>query len=146
LTTQISAPEQQDTAQRDGFMAALAAAEQFISASPVLPSSMDIRCYSWDPTPEAAPYFHDRPDAVRVFAEYFGGTVTERLNYPDRADSDVMTEARGEVNGVAFRAWALAAAQVEPTPLVISDDTIRQADALLELNIADREAAAGGIA
>jgi hypothetical protein len=51
LTTQISAPEQQDTAQRDGFMAALAAAEQFISASPVLPSSMDIRCYSWDPTP-----------------------------------------------------------------------------------------------
>lgn len=142
MSTQITAPAEQDTRQRDGFMAALAAAEQFISTSPVLPSSMDIRCYPWDCTPEISPYFHGRAEAVREFAAFFGAEVSERIH----DDGRVNTEAVGRVNGVAFRAWSLTEAPVEPKPLVISDDTIRQADALLQLNVADREAAEGGAA
>lgn len=108
MSTQITDPEQQDLTQRDGFIAALAASEHFISTFPVLPNSIDVRCYPWHPVPEISPYFHHQPDAVREFAECFGGSVSECAQ-----DDRVLTEARGEVNGVAFRAWSLTAAQSE---------------------------------
>lgn len=96
-----------ETAQRFGHMAALAAAEHIISSSPVLPTSVQVYCPVWATEPSLRLYFHDAPDAVRAFAEAFGGSVSVEEN---ASDAKVYTSAVGEVQKIRFEAWALSAA------------------------------------
>lgn len=105
------------TPQRHGFMAALGAAETMLSSSPVLPISIEIHCTPWDVAGvRVEPYFHLDPDSVQAFAEHIGGDLSTR----DRL-GDLLTEARGVVNGVPVRAWSLTdspiPAEAEQSPV-----------------------------
>ncbi|WP_326811687.1 hypothetical protein [Streptomyces scopuliridis] len=92
-----------ETAQRDGHMTALAAAEHLISTSPVIPAELETRCRPWA-TGQLVIILHffDAPDDVRAFAEHFDLAVGERVV----DDSQVFeVEAEGVVSGVQVRAW-----------------------------------------
>lgn len=93
------------TAQRDGHMTALSAAEHIISESPVMPSELETRCRSYAPgEPYLVLHFFDAPGDVEKFAAYFGLTYSER-RLPD-GRSETATE--GLVRGVQVRAWGRA--------------------------------------
>lgn len=91
-----------ETAQRDGHMAALAAAEHIISTSPVIPAEVETRCRPWA-TGQLfiVLHFFDAPGDVRTFADHFGLAVA------DRVVNDFVSEveAEGVVYGVQVRAW-----------------------------------------
>lgn len=128
---------------RDALMRALSIAEHFVAATPVVPSSLDLSGGS------VRGYMHEQPEAVTEVAGAFGLALSLRTDHGGVGRPYV--QATGIVHDVEVSVWALGhtdeqeryAACVpvdeEPAPLV-SDDTIRQAENLMALNIADREA------
>ncbi|WP_228975028.1 hypothetical protein [Streptomyces sp. DH12] len=97
-----------ETAQRDGHMSALAAAEHIMSTSPVVPTVLETHCKPWaTTTPRVVAYFFDAPADVRQFAEHFALVLTRR------SVDDEVTEvaARGVVYGVEVRAWTRVSGQ-----------------------------------
>jgi hypothetical protein len=91
-----------ETAQRDGHMSALAAAEHIMSTSPVVPNVVETHCKPWaTSTPRVVAYFFDAPGDLRQFAQHFALAVSDRLI------DDEVTEvaAEGFVYGVEVRAW-----------------------------------------
>jgi hypothetical protein len=92
-----------ETAQRDGHMSALAAAEHIMSTSPVVPTSLETRCMPWAVgAPELVLHFFDAPDDVREFAAYFSLSLTE----VSLDDEVVEVAAEGVVHGLTVRAWS----------------------------------------
>ncbi|MGA5472569.1 hypothetical protein ACPCUK_27820 [Streptomyces arboris] len=94
----------QDLARRDGYLAALSAAEHILSRTPVLPVDVDVRLAEWDAGPHLVINFHKDPSAVHAFAAHFGTEVTEQPH----SNGDIRVETFGVAeNGVRFEAYTL---------------------------------------
>ncbi|TLQ45793.1 hypothetical protein [Streptomyces marianii] len=97
-------PAFEQTAQRNGHIAALAAAEHIISSSPVIPADVTTRCRSWATNePGIDLFFYDAPNDVRRFGAHFGLAVAERITTSGASE----VKAEGTVHGVQVRAWCL---------------------------------------
>lgn len=108
MSTNSSIPSGND-AQRSALMRALAAAEQIVSSSPVLPTSTDV-AYDFDGGYTLRFNFHRDPAAVFTFAEYMGARTEARLHRPT-VEADIYTSAAGIRDGVEFTAWSLDTAE-----------------------------------
>lgn len=97
----------QELARRDGYMAALAATEQMMSTTPVLPTDTSIELAPWSDGPQIRWTFHKDAPAVAAFAEHFAIPVTERPH--NDAGTTTYVSAVGAVNGVQVEAYALVA-------------------------------------
>ncbi|MET9096190.1 hypothetical protein ABZX72_29345 [Streptomyces cyaneofuscatus] len=94
----------QDLARRDGYLAALSAAEHILSRTPVLPVRVDVSLAEWDNGPHITLTFHQDPAAVRRFAAHVGTEVTERPH----SEKSVRTETFGATeSGISFEAYTL---------------------------------------
>ncbi|MFJ9979649.1 hypothetical protein [Streptomyces cyaneofuscatus] len=94
----------QDLARRDGYLAALAAAEHLLSTTPVLPVRVEVSLAEWDNGPSIILTFHKAPEAVRLFATHVGTEVAERPH----GERSVRTETFGVTeSGIPFEAYAL---------------------------------------
>lgn len=116
---------QQDTAQRNSYMAALSLAEQMISEAQTLPTEFTITSQPWSPTePKISFYFHDDIPGLRQFRD--DQMLTERMETRD--DGSVFIEAtRDGVRGVRVAAWTLTPAAPAPVEVV----TLAEAVALM---------------
>ncbi|MYW99908.1 MULTISPECIES: hypothetical protein [unclassified Streptomyces] len=94
----------QGLARRDGYLAAMAAAEHILSTTPVLPVDVDVRLAEWNNGPTLVIGFHKDPDQVRAFASHFGTEVAELPHGEGR----VRIETTGTMAGVRFEAYTLA--------------------------------------
>ncbi|MFJ8842986.1 hypothetical protein ACIRFF_08790 [Streptomyces cyaneofuscatus] len=95
----------QDLARRDGYLAALAAAEHLLSTTPVLPVRVDVSLAEWDSGPHIVFTFHRDPAAVSRFAAHVGTEVAVRPH----AEKSVRTETFGVTeSGIPFEAYTLA--------------------------------------
>lgn len=92
--------------QRRNYMAALSLAEQIMSETTVLPTSLDVQVHAWSPlAPELRFYFHRDPEALRQFAaeQQLVESVTTR------DDGSVYIEAARQIEqGVRVVAWTLS--------------------------------------
>ncbi|CAO0828618.1 hypothetical protein SMICM17S_07429 [Streptomyces microflavus] len=94
----------QELARRDGYLAALSAAEHILSTTPVLPTNLDVRLAPWNARPYLAINFHKDPAAVHAFAAHFDTEVTERPH----GESSVHIETTGTTEtDVRFEAYTL---------------------------------------
>lgn len=94
-----------DLARRDAYMDALAASEQLMSTTPVLPTGTYVEMAAWDDGPLIRWNFHKSPAAVRAFAAHFDVAVAERPH--DDTGTSTYIAATGTVNGVQFEAYTL---------------------------------------
>ncbi|MFF3034638.1 hypothetical protein ACFVS7_26965 [Streptomyces rubiginosohelvolus] len=94
----------QELARRDGYLAALSAAEQMLSTSPVLPTHVDVRLAPWDDGPYLVISFHKDPAAVHAFAAHFDTEVAELPHL----ETDIRIETNGTTeSGIRFEAYTL---------------------------------------
>ncbi|MFD5903620.1 hypothetical protein ACFWHG_19275 [Streptomyces microflavus] len=94
----------QELARRDGYLAALSAAEHILSTTPVLPTDVDVRLAPWDAGPHLVINFHKDPAAVHAFAAHFGTEVSE----VPHSEGSVRIETTGITEtGVRFEAYTL---------------------------------------
>lgn len=94
-----------DLARRDAYMAALAASEQMMSSTPVLPTATNVDMAPWDDGPTIRWCFHQDPGAVAALAAHFGVSVTERPHNDEGTTTYVSTT--GAIDGIQFEAYAL---------------------------------------
>lgn len=100
-----------DLARRDAYMAALAASEQMMSSTPVLPTTTNVDMAPWCDGPTIRWSFHRDRTAVATLAAHFGVSVTERPHDDEGTTTYVSTT--GAIDGVQFEAYALVEAAPE---------------------------------
>lgn len=116
MTAQITEPatreaETQQSPQLRSYMLAVSALEHMLSTSPVLPSTVDVRAYSFAPSSPSLHLHCDSIADVEAIGRHFDACVTSRP-HRDEPGSDVYTSAVGEFHGVPFTAWILTAPAV----------------------------------
>jgi hypothetical protein len=94
--------------QRASYFAALSVAEQIMSVTTVLPTSVDVQVYPWSPAaPQVSFHFHRDVESMRMFAAEQQLSVSEVT----RGNGAVYTEAvRLDARGVRVVAWTLSEA------------------------------------
>ncbi|MFJ3949041.1 hypothetical protein ACIPXV_03080 [Streptomyces libani] len=112
MSTDSTSPAAVADAQRRGYMAALAVAEQVISICPQLPDTVEINCHSWTPDEASVRlYFHCSETGVAALARELAVETTTR---PHRVKNPIpYTSLDAIVAGVPVHAWTLGDAPAD---------------------------------
>lgn len=98
---------------RASYTTAMAAMERLLAASPVTPTAVRIDCFRWSPAePEIELSFHRWPEGVEAFAAAMGAAAATGP-HTDKPGASSYTEAVGELDGLAWRAWSLTPPHAE---------------------------------